>query len=244
LSIIYKERFKVRVQEIDHNKKLQAPELVRMMQEASMQHTIALKASVWDLEAEQVSWVLVKKELHFERFPEWGEEITVETYPSGLDRFLTYRDYKVRDAEGKPIATAATTWTLMHTAERRIVRIPERFNALVTDIPGTLPRPFDKLHIPDGPSIQSESFKIGYFHLDWNGHTNNVHFIRFMLESLPDDVLFGKRLRSIRIQFKQEALLHDQVESSVTHAGHNQYFHRISRASDGKDIAIAMSEWV
>jgi medium-chain acyl-[acyl-carrier-protein] hydrolase len=244
LSIIYTERFKVRVQEIDHNKKLQAPELVRLMQEASMQHTIALKASVWDLEAEQVSWVLVKKELHFERFPGWGEEITVVTYPSGLDRFLTYRDYKVLDTEGKTLATAATTWTLMHTAERRIVRIPERFNALVTDIPGTLPRAFDKLPIPDGPSIHSEYFKIGFFHLDWNGHTNNVHFIRFMLESMPDDILFGKVLRSFRIQYKQEALLHDQLESSVTPAGNDHYFHRVSRASDGKDIAIAMSVWV
>lgn len=244
MSIIHREKFKVRVQEIDHNKRLQAPELVRLMQEASMQHTIILKASVWDLEAEQVSWVLVKKEMHFERFPDWGEEITVETYPSGLDRFLTFRDYKVWDAAGKLIATAATTWTLMHTGQRRIVRIPERFNALVTDIKDTLPRPFDKLHSPATSPIQTETFKIGYFHLDWNGHTNNVHFIRFMLESMPDEILFNRTLKRLKIQFKQEGLLHDQLEATVSEAGTNLYFHHIRRMSDGKEIAIATSEWV
>ena len=232
------------MQEIDHKKRLQAPELVRLMQEASMQHTIALKASVWDLEAEQVSWVLVKKELHFERFPEWGEEITVETYPSGLDRFLTFRDYIVKDSQSNIIATAATTWTLMHTAERRIVRIPERFSTLLTDIPDTLPRPFDKLITSESPVINTALFKIGYFHLDWNGHTNNVHFIRFLLESMPDELLFNHTLRSLKIQFKSEAMLHDQLEASVIHTENKEFFHRIKRISDGKDVAIAVSEWI
>ncbi|MBK9256655.1 MAG: hypothetical protein IPM42_14300 [Saprospiraceae bacterium] len=244
MSYIYKDSFTIRVQEIDHRKCVQAPELIRLMQEASMKHTIELKVSVWDLESENISWVLIKKDIQFYRFPEWGESLTIKTYPSGLDRFFTFRDYLVYDASGILVATASSSWTLMDTINRKMVRIPQKYEELLVKSENLLPRPSGKAVVPDSLPISVENFKVGYFHLDWNGHTNNVHIIRFMLETTPDEIIFQKKLAGFNIQFKNECMLNEDLESVVYQSGPDTFFHSLRNKENGKEIASASSQWL
>ncbi|MBK9151215.1 MAG: hypothetical protein IPM26_09505 [Saprospiraceae bacterium] len=245
MRYIYTGKYTIRVQEIDHNKRVQIPELVRIMQDASMQHTLQLKASVWDLEAEKLSWVLVKKHFRFFRLPGWGTEIIVETYTSGMDKVLTFRDYIVRDAQGNLLAQASSAWLLMHTEQRKIMRIPERFIPIISDDTDALPRPFDKIIIPDHPPVISRDYRISYFHLDWNGHSNNVHILRFVLETMPDELLFHYRLCEMGIYFKQESVLHDELEVQSIRDENSplQYFHKVVRKKDFMPVATAFTSW-
>lgn len=88
MSYIHTEQFSIRTSEINHNKSLHAYALIQLMQEASMQHTIGMKVSVWDMEAIQGGWVLLKMEVQFYHYPVLGQKVTVKTYPSGLDGYL------------------------------------------------------------------------------------------------------------------------------------------------------------
>ncbi|HMQ90547.1 MAG TPA: thioesterase [Flavilitoribacter sp.] len=89
----FREQYKVRTYEIDSRKEMNVPALVRLMQEAAMQNVIELKLPVWDLSPKGVSWIL-------NRVPVLGEDITVYTYPSGLERLFTFRDFCVTDSAG------------------------------------------------------------------------------------------------------------------------------------------------
>ncbi|MBK9737419.1 MAG: hypothetical protein IPO92_21670 [Saprospiraceae bacterium] len=242
MSYIHKETFRIRPSEINHLKNIHPYHLVQLMQEASMQHTIGLKVSVWDLEEKNISWVLIKMDVHFYRYPALGENVEVQTYPSGLDGFFTYRDYFVYDESGFLCATASSTWTLLDTINRKMVRIPESFSSLVYKSEHLLPIPIQKLFTPTNTSADY-MVTVNYLHLDWNGHVNNVQLIKMIFESLGTEFHIDRFLKRLIIQFKSEATIGQGLMVRNEVITNNKVIHAIKNEATGKDIVIASTIW-
>lgn len=232
--------FKVRTSEIDAGKTLKISSLVQLMQECSMQNVLQLKLSVWDLEQQKLSWVLLKKDIQIIRFPIVGEMIRIKTYPAGFHRIFAFRDFKVYDSEDKLIATASSNWGLMHIEKRSLVKIPSY--EFYDHIPeGSLERPSFSL-TNKIEATHSTSSIIRWRNLDWNGHVNNVVLIEEMLDSLPANFLYTHRLSRLQLQFKTESMLDDVLISDSTIL-ENSVQHVLKRKSDNAIIALAKSDW-
>ncbi|NNF34019.1 MAG: hypothetical protein HKN68_07915 [Saprospiraceae bacterium] len=234
--LVYEAEYEVRAGEIDRSGKMTIPSFLQLMQETSLKHIIKLKASIWDLK--ESSWVLLAEQLKIFHLPKLGDKIFIRTYPAGVRRIYAYRDYWIYDQNGNVIATAATTWTLMNLTTRKIVPIPEP----IVQLP--VPTEFEKLELSamrvpfTAEDYQTTEFKIGYFHLDWNDHVNNIHYTRFMLESVPE-LLNTSSLTRMDIVFKGEAMLNEQLKvhsyyDKITH----QSYHKII---DEKKKVISMA---
>lgn len=237
--------YTVQTYDIDRHRKMTVAALVQQMQEAAMQNVMELKVSVWDMQEKHFSWVLLRKNLKVNRMPMIGEKLTIVTFPSGFERIFTYRDFFVLDEKGETIATSATTWLLLDTQTRRMVRIPDFVLAFEPQIPlveDCLPRA-----VVDLPAItnveKAISFRAGFHDLDFNGHLNNVYYIQWMLETLPDDILEKGKLKKLAIQYKVEAHWKDEVESKMQVSGAGKFLHTLKRKADGKELAIAETEW-
>ena len=243
MSYIHKETFRVRTSEINLRKEIHPHHLIQLMQESSMQHTLGMKVSVWDLESQNVSWVLLKKNIQFFRFPLLGEQIEIHTYPSGLDGYFTYRDYYVYDEKGNVCANASSMWTLMDTVERKMVKIPAEFGSLVYQTDYYLPKPSQKLKIPKEGEL-SYNVTVNYLHLDWNGHVNNVQLIKMIFESLGEATLQNRILSSFTIQFKSEATIGQNLVVRSELISENEIIHAIKNRETEKDIILATTNWV
>ena len=240
--LIYKAEFDIRAGEIGYDKKITVPSLMQLLQEASLKHIFILKASVWDLI--DSAWVLLGKEINIKRFPELSEKVTVETYPSGVDRIFAYRDYRMFDNKGNCIVEASSTWTLMNTVKRSLERIPDHIMSLPLPQGITLlPRCNRKIIFPNAESEMAETFKVNFYHLDWNAHVNNVNYLRFILESDPGRLKTSKP-KKIEIHFKTEAMEGDILSVyNIQGTDDNETFHSISKAGSSKVIAQAKIFW-
>lgn len=214
----YAERvdFNVGAYAIDARKRLTVPALIRLMQEAAMINVIRIQLSVWDLEQYAVSWVLLFMYVDVYRLPVLGEDLQVLTFPSGMDRLYTYRDFKVYDAAGELVAQASSTWLLMDTKRRRPTRLPQ----LILDAEPYLPSPEHRLPRPDfklEPTTELAGepldFRVGYHDLDFNHHLNNVRYVPWMLESVPQEVLAERELERMELQYIQEVLYGTTLQS-------------------------------
>ena len=233
----------VQTYDIDRHRKMTVAALVRQMQEAAMQNVMELKVSVWDMEEQHFSWVLLRKNLKVNRIPLVGEKLQIVTFPSGFDRVFTYRDFYVYDEKGESVATSSTTWLLLDTHTRRMVRIPDFVLAYTPQIPPAedcLPRA--QVNLPTFEEVNSAlTFRTGFHDLDFNGHLNNVFYIQWMLETLPDDILAKGELKSLSIQYKVEAHWKEEVASEMQVISENQFLHVLKRKKDGKELASAMT---
>ncbi len=242
MAYIHTEYFSIRTAEINQRKVIHPHALIQLMQEASMQHTIGMKVSVWDMEALQASWVLLKMEVNIFTYPTLGETVRVDTYPSGLDGYFTYRDYYMYDNNGDLMATTSTMWTMMNTYTRRMLKIPEEFGSLVYPAASFLPRPTKK--IKDNITVEKSYLtRVNYLHLDWNGHMNNVQYIKMIMESLDPNILKTKEMRSLVIQYKSEALLGQELAIMHQKDTENIIRHIIRDLHSGRDLIVAETDW-
>ncbi len=244
--LTHRASFLIRSYEIDPHKQATPTALVRLMQEASMQHVLQLQLSVWDLEPQGISWVLIRQHLHIKRLPLLGETVEVFTHPSGFERVFTHRDFRMYDAGGNEIANASTTWLLMHTDSRRMARIPAdllAYNDLLPHPSGNLPRAADKL--PEFEhAISSRAFKVGWYDLDFNFHLTNSKYVEWMLESAEESLLKNASLQEMDVLYLSECLHGDEVTGETCIIDKDTRLHRLVRQSDGKELARGRTRWL
>ena len=236
------EYFRIRTSEISPRKVIHPHALTGLMQEASMQHTMSMGVSVWDLEAMSGSWVLLRMELRFMRFPGLNETIHVDTYPAGIEGYFTYRDYLAYDARGISVATCASQWALMNTFTRRMMKIPPEFGSLVFYTPEPLGKP--ETDIPSNENWTEPSIvRINYLNLDWNGHINNVQLIRIIMETLDQNYIATHDLKVLKLAFKNEVLCGEEILVFHQKIGDTSYIHMVKNKESGKDVLLVSSEW-
>lgn len=244
-NFIHRETFRIRTYEINQQKVISVPALVRLMQEAAMQHVLKLKLSVWDLEPLHLAWVLIRIQLKVNRYPELDEQISIETYPSGFEKVFTHRDYRVYDAQGKQIAAASSTWLLMNTQERKMSRIPDSFlafNKLLPDPATFLPKASAKLPLVETVDL-TKAFSVQWHQLDFNLHLNNTFYVQWMLEALPEEVLMWGLLKEMDLLYRTECHWQDEVVSETQTVAPGIFLHRLRRLSDNQELALGRSKW-
>jgi medium-chain acyl-[acyl-carrier-protein] hydrolase len=244
-ALLHRESFHIRSYEIDPHKNLAPASLVRLMQEASMRHVINLNLSVWDLEPQGLSWVLIRQSFQIHQLPALGQFIEVITHPSGFEKVFTHRDFRVLDANGEEIVTASTTWLLLNTASRRMTRIPAAlldFNQILPPANKFLPRTPEKM--PEFVRTDySKSFRVGWFDLDFNFHLTNSLYVAWMLETNEHSFLKEAQLQEMQVWYLAEGLPDDQLEGETEIIDNRHRIHRLVRSSDGKILAMGSSFW-
>ena len=88
-----------------------------------------IATSHWDSAArpddrEAFFWVVTRHEIDYRGNIEEGQDVTGETWIEGSPRGATsVRRVDFRDAAGKLIVSAATTWAMLDRASQRLVRV-------------------------------------------------------------------------------------------------------------------------
>lgn len=216
------------------------PAICNLLQEVAGNHAQQLQFDITDLQEDKLTWVLHRLFLKMDRFPEWRDTITIETWPSSGDGLRAYRDFLIWDAEGTIIGKSLSYWLMMNIENRRPTRIPKKIMDMAPkNIEHVLP--ITDFNIPDIPDANhSEAFDVRKTDLDLNRHVNYVHFIEWALSCLPDNT----QANIIDIKFLAEAVQDDTVIAEIlkNHDDSNpSFYHQLKRKRDQKVLAQAQS---
>jgi acyl-ACP thioesterase len=169
---------------------------------------------------------------NFTRDKEYLEE---KAYPIMKSSAQFVLDFLIKDSEGNVIGRAASEWMLIDLSTRRIVQIPQAvFDAANTEREPVLgEEPFTaKLRFPNSEAKDAGTFKACNFHIDLNGHVNNVHYVSWLLEPLGE-----KRPCGIELLFRGETVCGETV-SVKTALDAGQAYHAIF-SEIGKESVVA-----
>ncbi len=235
--------YTIRTSEITADKTLAVPSMIMLMQEASMQNVIKLKASVWDMEGDAISWVLLRKKLKVFRYPLLGETVRIVTYPSYFEKIFAYRDYKIYDQGGEMLAQASSTWTLLNTETRKLQKIPDNFlNMPTPNDEEKLDPPSSKIALIESKDF-SKTFRVGWFDTDWNEHANNVFLVKSIIEASPPELLRNKSIKELVYHIRSESFWNEELTINGQKLKNNLYAYEVLDAPLGKVIAQASIEW-
>jgi acyl-ACP thioesterase len=221
--------------------------LATYFQEAAGRHAAELGVSMQDLLADGKAWVLARLRMEVDRLPEWEEEITIETWPSGLDRLYATREFVFRDEDDQKLAQGTSAWLVIDTERRRPLRPPSvLYDIDVPDRPAPLGEEAVDLSAPESTD-RERTFSVRYHDLDLNRHVNNVRYLEWALETLPREVLDERQCVELALQFEAETTLGDSVRASAEcreEGGSLRVRHRLAHAETDRTLALASTTWV
>jgi medium-chain acyl-[acyl-carrier-protein] hydrolase len=229
--------------------------LAGYLQEAAGRSADGLGFGLAALRERGLTWVLARTRLVLDAPLRWGDALTVETWPSGLDRLAALRDFRLwRD--GQEVGRALTTWFALDLATRKPVRpqslLPEARHAQTEHVLPPAEPP-----IPDLVTATIDlRFQVRFADIDANLHVTNASYVAWLTEAQDEAGWRERRLAALDVQFLAEGHLGGYVRSRSGPDGEpagaatggpqaaTVLRHLVVREEDQKPLARARTTWV
>ncbi|GAB7023409.1 acyl-[acyl-carrier-protein] thioesterase [Salidesulfovibrio brasiliensis] len=241
MKLTHTSTYRVRSYEVDQDNRASLIALCNMLQDAASMHAAELGFGYEDLHRLGRAWVLSRAYLHMETMPGFGEDVTVETWPSGNQRTVATRDFLLMRS-GVTIGRATSAWAVIDIESRRAVSpedliaerdIPKRDKAV--DFEGRAVK-----RIKEGPWDAAVHARFGDH--DLNGHVNSMRSVEYCLESMPRE-LSTDCCVAADIQFRAECFGGDELRSVAAPQEDGTVLHSLVRQSDERETARMKTWW-
>lgn len=180
--------------------------VLRLLQEAAAIASQQCGYGLLNAEETGVCWILTGWRVQLLERPLWHTPLSVETWPRTMEGFLSDRDFRIMSGDTL-VALATSRWCLVSTHTGRVTRVTDAIRSSYTlDATPMFP---ETLHT-NGKSgdTASESFScvVGRRDIDTNHHVNNLHYLDYALEALPQDI-FDHVPDTLEIVYRKQILL-------------------------------------
>ncbi len=235
-------RFEVSSSDTDVWGFLKPTAILNLCQDVAHMHSTALNFGYDCLSARDLSWVLSRVKVEITRLPQWREKICVRTWHKRQSGLFALRDYILFDQKGEPIMKVTTSWLIINLTSRRLCRVERIFgdefslydNCYASEAIST---EAERIELPEEMHF-IEDHRVVYSDIDVNRHVNNAQYLEWSCDHSTQQMLPGRVLSGIVINFNHEALF-DEV---VTLSGADKDADTLLLKGDvaGRDVFAAM----
>nr|GMD73152.1 oleoyl-acyl carrier protein thioesterase, chloroplastic [Ipomoea batatas] len=229
-GLSYKEKFIVRCYEVGINKTATVETIANLLQEVGCNHAQSVGfstdgfATTHTMRKLHLIWVTARMHIEIYKYPAWSDVIEIETWCQNEGRIGTRRDWILKDyANGDVIGRATSKWVMMNEDTRRLQKVTDDVrNEYVIYCPKTLRLAFPEANNGSLKKIAkledpAENSRLGLVprraDLDMNQHVNNVTYIGWVLESMPQEIIDTHELQTITLDYRRECQQDDVVDS-------------------------------
>ncbi|KAI3694384.1 hypothetical protein L1987_77349 [Smallanthus sonchifolius] len=244
-GLSYKERFIIRCYEVGINKTATVETIANLLQEVGGNHAQSVGfltdgfATTTTMRKLHLIWVSARMNIEIYRYPAWSDVVEIETWCQSEGRIGTRRDWILKDYANGEVIGRATRLAFPEENDNSLKKIGKLEDPAEYSRLGLVPRRAD---------------------LDMNKHVNNVTYIGWVLESIPQEVIDTHELQSITLDYRRECQHDDIVDSLTTpepfDASSNgsvspkedgnylsKFLHLLRSSGDGLEINRGRTEW-
>lgn len=212
-KIGYEEERQVRYFQIDSNGCMTPAALLSSLQEMAIGHSDSLGYTVQYNMEHNWFWSVVNWHLKLYRMPKYQEKIVLQTWSNKCIRFQANRSFCILDAEGNKLLDGESRWFFMDLLKRKPTNTPpemlERYHA--GQEPAIPDEKFLMPKVPEGELLCTRDLVVTRRDTDTNGHANNVKYLEWAMDDVPDEIYVDLSLLDIRIVYRKECLRGDTV---------------------------------
>ena len=198
------------------------PALMDCVQETSLLHTHSIKGAMDYYDEMGWVWVLTHWQVEVCSYPKLGEHINIATWPVGFKGYFGTRGYEARNAENADndensnfILKANSNWMLLDRNTLKPVRPTEYIlnkYGECFDFPITKDFSMPSLQGTDGFDLLStHSYIPSRRDIDTNNHVNNISYVRWLYDFIPEDLYLNCRPSALKVAYKKETRAGDDL---------------------------------
>lgn len=202
----------IRYLDVDKNNRLTNVAIINLMQDAAGEHSESLQDGLNYKDINHTAWILLNWKIQVFSRPKYKEIVTVNTWARSFDKLCSYRDFEIYCNE-KLVAKATSKWVLINSESGKITKItPENIAKYEPNNESVFETIIEeKLKEPENSILTFEE-KIGRTKIDTNNHLNNVYYLDYAIESLPEDVYENNEFNNIEIMYKKSSKYKENIK--------------------------------
>lgn len=194
------------------------------MQESAGRHCEVLGLGKKQMDELGLAWVLSRVKVQMNKQPQYGDSLSVETYPTACRHLFYPRSNVFRDENGEEIGYANSLWMLMDKNSRKVVQSTE-VQKHMPDL-STLR---SRIGLPSTVSaldgeVQKRSITPRFTDFDLQQHVNNTKYLDFCCDALGHDVMEQYWIHSFNVNYESEILPGEEIRTELVRSGREFVF--------------------
>ena len=234
-QVIWTQRYDVNTIVLDSRKQLGLVGLLNILQDTAWLHARHLGWGYEDLIDQGTIWVLGRQKLAMQAWPQWGDTVTVRTWPRGATGALAMRDFEILVGDTR-LGECTTSWLILDMATRRPKKLDRAKFEEHSRKDGVLAMEAGKVSLR-ADLRASETFRVHLSDLDVNGHVNNTRYAQWILDSLSAEEFEAHEVAGYEINFLSETRVGDTVV--IARDGLGPEGAQFQGMRDGKAVFVA-----
>jgi acyl-ACP thioesterase len=200
---IWREEIRIRSYEVDFARQATLEGLCRLFLEAAWNHAEALGAGFGHLVAQNRFWVLVRLRILVDRYPRWGDDFVLSTWPRAGKGIFALREFELTDREGDLFVAGSSAWVVLDGTTKKPQRIEKMLDAIRTGPDRcAMGQELGKVPPCRGPTRVTRG--VQYTDIDLNGHVNSGRYLAWLMDSYSFEFHQKYQVRSFEINYTGE----------------------------------------
>lgn len=219
--------------------------ILTLLEETAADHCYSIDHSLYTLAGQDVGWVLLSGIMQMDRYPGYKEKITIRTWLSKYSAIRGFRENIIFDEQKNIIGRSKGLWVFFDIGRRRPLQIfndiKEKWSFYNKE---SIDRDITKKIKAIDSSNYTKKFKVNRYDTDMINHVNNIRYLQWLMESLPEEIVDNYYLYTIDGRFIAEAQYGDTVISlTKKDIEDNSYVHTIKIQGNDRVCATAKTVW-
>jgi acyl-ACP thioesterase len=242
---MFEKQFDLRYFEMDQYGGASPTTILTLLEEAAADHCLSMKQSLFDLFNQNIGWVLLSGYMQMERYPLYKEKITIRTWISKYTSIKGIRENIIYDEQGSIIGRAKGLWLFFDIKRRMPVRIFDDIKEKWSCFPEESIR-YDinkKIEAIDSAKYK-KCFLVHRYDMDSNKHVNNLRYLQWLIETIPNEIMDNFYMHSIDGRFVGEAQFGHTIESLTEQENDaHKFIHTIKDLDSNQVCSTGRTVW-
>lgn len=245
MNPIWETTAKIRAFDVDANGKLKVNTILDYFQDAASYDAERRNFDYNEFVPKGLYWVLSWAKFEFMDYPEFMNEVKIQSWGKKQFKFYSIRDYLMYNSRDEIICKGTSAWLLLDSKTLRpkiLTQLYPEIKMLVTkDVLQDLPKKI----IPGEQTEIVYSTQIRYSDIDLNQHANNAKYIELMLDCFDQEFHMEHTIKSLTVLFNSETKFGDQIQLSKGTEIENSVPHYVEakNLNSGKIVFQSLVDW-
>lgn len=245
MSKIYEKMYEVTYRDTNIRGECNFSSYMDFMSDTAFSQDISLGASISDFKESDYAWVIFNYDIKVYSKANYKEKLKVVTYIKAFRKFYALRSFKIYNEKEELILSGETLAFYIDIKKGKPCSIPSIY--------------YDRYEVKDDRSIKinklkmkrpsridiSKNFDIRYSDIDINIHVGNSHYVMWIIDSMPLEVVKNYRVSELLVAYEKQLKYNNEVmvESQIEYE--DDYIIAIHQIIDENknEISLLQSKW-
>ena len=203
----YKRKFFIGYSNCDRKVNLSVLNSLYLIQDMMTEYFGFLKSDNIILKSENNAiWVLAKTKVHFNKYPKWRDLIEGTVFTTGIKQIRVETEAQFKDKDNNVLFYANQETCVIDLTDRKIRKINTvNYPTGVQIKEGINKEKYLRLNTEFTEADKVYEQKIHSTDIDFSYHTNNVSYVKYILNSLNSDFIDSHKITDFEIHYINES---------------------------------------